>query len=337
MEIETVWGVKWFVAGTRELVILLIALLIIAIVLLLIQFYLQKSKTLSHEFQYVLFHSKNRGLTNFQYKIVRGMAEMLKLKHPMQMIESPEIFEKAIGSFILFLSKKPDTDNKAMIKIFKAIVITYDKLFSETGYKRPLNSIEELSDGHLIYFFTQNESAFIGKLLKIEDGYLKLDLFRKPHDLVKLSDGDEVTCFIWRAGDAEYTFTTTVSEMIKSTVLLEQPADINRGNEVRLPFVNVIIKGLLKLNNDMDESEEIEVTVFKLAEHEVIVRSSDSHIENSRCEISFTMEDFTITAPARIIAEKTVSDNGVSYYTLKFLELSKPAEKVIRNYIYEHI
>ncbi len=337
MEIETVWGVKWFVAGTRELVILLIALLMITIILLVIQFYLQKSKTLSHEFQYVLFHSKNRGLTNFQYKIVRGMAEMLKLKHPMQMIESPEIFEKAIASFILFLSKKQDTDNKSMIKIFKAIVITYDKLFSETGYKRPLKSIEELSDGHLIYFFTKTESAFIGKLVRIEDSFLKLDLFRKPHDLADLSDDDEVTCFIWRAGDAEYTFTTNVTEIIKNSVSLALPINFNRGNEVRLPFVNVILKGYLKLKNEFDEPETVEVTVFKLAEHEVVVRSSGNHIDDNRCEIFFTLENFAITAPARIIAEKTVSENDVSYYTLKFMELSKPAEKVIRNYIYEHI
>ncbi|MDA3900587.1 MAG: hypothetical protein PF637_08715 [Spirochaetes bacterium] len=337
MEIKTVWGVTWYEAGMREITIMIIVLLIIAIVLLLIRTYFNHNKSLNHEYQYILFQTKNRGLTNFQYKIVRGMAEILKLKHPVQIIESKECFEKSIASFILFLTKNNKNDSNSLMKIFKSIVITYEKLFSETGYKRPMTSIDEISDGRLIYFYTDPEFVFIGKLFRIENSNMVLKLFRRPRELKLLKTNLSVTCYIWRAGDAEYTFQTTVTDIAKNMVILQKPSEIIRGKEVRLPFVNIIIPGTVIISKSAEEEETLNVTVFKLAEHEIVLRLSEDRIKADNCIINFTLEDFSISTPATILTEKTISEQDAVYYTLKFTEVSKPAEKVIRNYIYEHI
>lgn len=335
MEIQTVWGVNWRVAGAQEFLIALLIVMIIILIFLVVYVYLRSNKDLSHEYQYILFKAKSKGLTNFQYKILRGMTEMLHLKNPSVIVSSPDLFEKSIGQFITFLMSKNE-EEMSLIKIFKDIVITYEKLYKDIRHRKPLESIEELNTGHLIYFYTDELHIYLGKIDSFTTKYISLQLFRKPSDIKKLPYDSMIHCFFWRPGDAEYYFDSTLVESNASLVFIKRPSSVKRGAEVRLPYINVIIPCTLRYQKD-NEEQEISLTIYKLGEHELIIRSTRELGYATDYVITFELSDFTITSPIILISDKTVSDKGIYYNTFKVAKMSEPARQVVRSYIHEHL
>ncbi|MFW5808596.1 MAG: hypothetical protein ACOC2H_03080 [Spirochaetota bacterium] len=340
MEIQTAWGVTWRVASTQEILIALLVFFIVLLFFLILHLYIKSNRDVSHEYQYILFKAKSKGLTNFQYKILRGMTEMLRLKHPSLIVSSPELYEKSIGRFIRFLTSRDEAEH-SLLKIFKDIVITYEKMYKDISHKRPLETLTELPDGHLIYFYTDDNHFFLGKIISNEADIISLELFRKPADIRSLSPDTVIHCFFWRPGDAEYYFDSRIRDTSEQTFHIARPESFTRGQEVRLPYINVIIPCTLIFaqENDQQETEQkqIEMTIYKLSEQEIIIRSSKELAYSNEYTIEFTISDFTIQSPAIVISDNTVVDKGVFYYTFKITQLTDAARQVIRSYIYEHL
>ncbi len=335
MEIQTVWGVNWRVASAQEVLIALLIILIIILLFLVVYIYLRSNKDVSHEYQYILFKAKSKGLTNFQYKILRGMTEMLKLKHPSVIVSSPELYEKSIGTFIHFLTSKEE-EEVSLLKIFKDIVITYEKMYKDIKHKKPLETIDQLQTGHLIYFYTDELHIYLGKIESFTPKLIGIQLFRKPSDIRVFPYDQPVRCFFWRPGDAEYYFDSQLIESKNNVFYIARPESFNRGSEVRLPYINVIVPCRLQFEKD-GEQQEIQLTIYKLGEHELIIRSTKELGYSKEYTIVFDLSEFTITSPVILISDKTVSDKGIYYYTFKIVEMSEPARQVVRSYIYEHL
>lgn len=336
MEVETAWGVSWRSAGFNEIMTVLLIVIIILLIFIFIRLNYKTSNNISHEFQLLLFKAKNRGLTNFQYKIVRGMAEMLKLKHPSDIMNDAGLFEDSIAKFIKYMATK-DEEQSSLVHIFKDIVITYEKIFMDIRHKKPLETFDQLNTGHLVYFYTDENHIFLGKLEEIRERHIKISLFRKPADLKIIQAVEEVHAYLWRPGDAEYTFDATIIERGENYVHLTLPDEIIRGKEVRLPYVNVIIPCHIFFKDGKGDDVENLATLYKMGEHEIIVRSTNELTYSQDYRIEYSLSDFNITARAGIISEKTVTEKGVYYYTFKFKDISEPARRIIRTFIYEHL
>jgi hypothetical protein len=205
MEHETPFGAVWRSASLTEVLLALFIIIVILLVFILVSFYLRSTKDVSHEYQYILFKAKSKGLTNFQYKILRGMTEMLKLSHPSDIVSKPELYERSIGNFINFLTSKEE-EQTSLLRIFKDIVITYEKIYKDIRHRKPLESISQFTTGHLLYFYTDDQNYYLGKITSITGKQIGIILFRKPGQLRFFPYEKPIHCFFWRPGDAEYFF-----------------------------------------------------------------------------------------------------------------------------------
>lgn len=335
MDRKTVFGLIWPAADTRDILLILLVILLLFLFFILLRAYLKANKNLSHEYQYMLFKAKSKGLTNFQYRILSGMTDMLHLKKPSYIITNPELYERSIGRFIRFLTSKEE-DEHSLIKIFKDIVITYEKMYKDIKHKRPLESLEQLEAGHLLFFYTDTLEMYMGKILSTQIEKIDLQLFRRQSELKNMQEDELIHCYLWRPGDAEYLFDSKILSIENAAVSIARPETFTRGEEVRLPYVNVIIPCTLTYQQD-EEPVTIEETIYKLGEQEIVIHSTHELQYRVMYTVSFAVADFTISSPLVMLSDKTVHEKGVSYYTFKMTELSDPARQVIRSYIYEHI
>jgi hypothetical protein len=335
MEHETPFGAVWRSASLTEVLLALFIIIVILLVFILVSFYLRSTKDVSHEYQYILFKAKSKGLTNFQYKILRGMTEMLKLSHPSDIVSKPELYERSIGNFINFLTSKEE-EQTSLLRIFKDIVITYEKIYKDIRHRKPLESISQFTTGHLLYFYTDDQNYYLGKITSITGKQIGIILFRKPGQLRFFPYEKPIHCFFWRPGDAEYFFNSQIEETSKNMIFITRPSSIERGQEVRLPYINVIEPCKLSYHKNADLIE-INLTIYKLGENELIIRSNKELAYSNEYHIEFRLFDFTVNTSAIMISDKTVSDKGIYYFTFKMTSLSEPAHNVLRSYIYEHL
>jgi hypothetical protein len=339
MELETVFGVTIESATYYEVLIFLLIILLVACIFIIAKNSMIANQQASHEYQLLLFKSKNRGLTNFQYRIVLSMVSNLKLKKPSRIMDDPSLYEQSIGSFINYIISTKSEKPELLKKFFKDIVITYEKLYKDTRHRKPLTGIDSLGTGNMVYFYTKKKKIFLGKIVEINSRTVRMKLFRKPSRIPTNLYNRTVSAFLWRPGDAEYTFTSTIRDQDRHSITIDTPETLKRGKEVPLPFINVILS--FRIDKAISKSVPIDLelkgTVIKLSENEIFIRTKEKLDCSFEYSIEFTVDDYVIHSQTKLTEDKTINETGVFYYKCSLLETTDAAHKVIRSYIYEHI
>lgn len=335
---ETVFGVKWPTATPIELTLLIILFIVVGIIFLILKYIqFQKDRQL-HDYNLFLFRTKRLGLSNFQIKVLNNIIEILHLTNPSDILRDPELFEDATGKFLTFL-KKQHEEEKSFSSICKDLTITYEKLYHGVRFKKPLNSLKELELNQLLYFTTARENTFFGKVLSISENGITLKLFRPPRELQALAEPQPVNFYVWRVGDAEYTFETMTEELEGHLLTVNIPEAFTRDKEFRHPYLDVIIPCTVHKESGgiEDEGKPENGTVFKINDYEAVVRLGEKKDYTAQYSLSFAINEFNFDILTKIIATRTIAEGDVFYYTMKFEDITDAARNVLKNYIYEHL
>ena len=344
MEIITVWGVKWRIAPVWEVIlgIAIIGLVIAFFGLLRYQQQLKKKKISAY--QLFLFKTKQKGLTNFQSKILHSMAETLNLSKPELIFSKPELFESAIGSFMAYLMNSEETRD-SLESICKDLIITYEKMYHPSQFREPLYDLHALELNTMLYFKSEDDNVAIGKVDTITPDKINIRFFRKPKFIIDRFTENEVEVFFWRSGDAEYSFTTSVIEITDGIIQVAIPESFKRGKEVRHPYVEVIIPCVIEeiegsdgqVSTGKTQEKEIKGTMYRFNEYEAVIRVSTDIDYNKQYSLNFELSDFKIEIVTQLLSDRTITEEQVYYVTFRFVSMSDAAKNIIKKYIAEHL
>jgi len=370
VDIQTVLGITWYKASAED-VLLVLGLLMVPIAFIIIAKLLQRLKYKRvHEEQLFLFRLKRLGLSNFQIKIINNLLEILEFSNPNQLFDDPEYFESAIGKFLTH-ARTTNESEESQLMMCRDITSIYDKLYYNTIAKKPLKSITDVDREQLIYFSPVPGRAFLGKIASRDNKSLYLTIFGRPADLAGIPLKKPVSFQIFRVGDAEYEFTSSITGREGATLHVDVPAGLDRKEESRHPYIDVIIPAQLSKiltplkDKELEELEEIierdeqgekdilsdeeamvvddttedrmDCTVYKINDYEAVVRIPEKLDFSSLYYLEFTAMDFAFKIVSQIIATKTVEEGGAMYYTIKFQDMSPSAVNVLKKYVYEHL
>ena len=338
MGVPTVFGFYWIKASTPEIIMVLVFILFMAGVYALLRYnQFLKNKKIQDESLF-LFKMKRLGLSNFQIKLINNLIRTLNLSNPNQLLENSALFEQAIGDFLRFLKKKGES-MESLSEICKDITITYERVYSPALYKKPLESMNQVEINQLMYFTTMDGTVYLGKIVTRTADSLSIKLFRIQKELKGLGFEQQVTAYIWRIGDAEYIFTSKTMGLNNNILTISMPESFTRDKEFRHPFLETIIPITIRKADPgpLDEQEEVPGTLFKINDFEAVIRAGSRFDYNHSYIISFDAMDFKFIITARIIANKTIEEGNIFYYTMKFVEMSEAARAILKRYMYEHL
>ncbi len=332
MEIKTVFGVTWRIPTNFEILLIVLFLLLIVSFLVLLKLHLNKKEKKLNDYQLFLFKLKRSGLSNFQIRIINNMTKILKLSDPNLLLQSPGLFEKSIGTFLQFLRQKNENAD-SLTAICKDITITYDKIYKPSAFKKKLETVTDIEVGQLLYFVSPDADVFLGKLVSADEDKLVVQLFRLKKQLRHLQENQDIVLHVWRLGDAEYIFNSSILNIEEQLVQLAIPQEFERTNEFRLPFLDVVLAAVVQ---DLDENKT-EATIVKINDFELVVRSRVELNYQKNYEIQFDLTGFNIVIKAQLIADSTIQENHVFYYTFKYIKMSDAAKSILKKYMYEHL
>lgn len=340
MEIVTFFGITWRIPSHTELYIALVIIILLATLYFLIRYSRHLDTLKKHEEQFLLFKAKHLGLTSFQFKVLRGITEMLKLKKATDILSHPDLFEKTISPFLDYITAL-EKDPESMERICRDIVITYEKLYHGSKPRKPLTSAAEFDVGMLFFFTSAGGSAFICRLEEKTAEALSLFVLKSATAGSELPKGCSIKAGVWRAGDAEYSFSSTITSdaCVGCVITITIPEALERFNEIRQPFIEVIIPCTvgIKPSNPEENPVMVDSTLEKLNTHEVVVKSSFRMDFHHTYALSFTISDFLIQADVKLLADRTVTSENVFFYTFRFTAMSKVAMNVLKNFVLDHL
>lgn len=341
---DTIFGIRWRIAGYTEILLaVLVIVAIIAFVVLLRYNQHLKNKKIQAE-QLFLFKIKQLGLTNFQVKILDGLIHTLNLSDASVILENPGLFESSIASFLAYLKSRGEKE-ESLSSICRDLIIIYEKLYNHSTFKTPLQTINDLEIGLLLLVVTRANSIFIGKISRIEPGKIVLGIFRSLHN-IDIGEGVDAEAYVWRAGDAEYSFNTKVLDATGNTITILLPEEFNRCKEVRHPYIDTIIPCTITpapsgqsefSKTGRNDGEPLSAVIHKIHQDELIVRTSKKLDYQQTYTINFVMSDFTMKITAIVIADRTIQEENVFYLTFRYTEISEAARSILKTYIQEHL
>ncbi len=368
MDIVTVLGITWRKASTGDLLIVFTIIMIPVSLYILLKIVQTLRNRKIHDEQLFLFKLKRLGLSNFQIRIVNNLIEMLGFPNPVQFMEKPELFEKAVGRFLTHTRGAKETEDSQFL-ICKDLTTIYDKLYFHMKSKKPLKGIQDVDEEQLIYFSPVEGKVFLGKIVSRDTATMSIQIFGNPGDLVAITDKIPVIFHIFRVGDAEYDFTVPVLGREANTLKVELPVEVIKREESRHPYIDVILPALISQEKKMPKEKEVQeletiieknkdktelpedegmvidevseeklpCTIYKLNDYEAVLRLPQKLDFNYRYILDFQAMDFNFRAYVRIIATKTVEEGSTLYYTVKFDEMSPSSRNVLKKYVYEHL
>lgn len=240
MDIETIFGITWRKASGGD-VALIIVLIAAPVVLLLAVALIRRMRYRHiHDSQLFLFRLRRLGLSNFQIKIVNNIIGILGFSNPMRLLEKQEFFEDAVARF-LDHARETGEDGESQCLICRDITIIYDKLYSNMQFKSPLRGVKDLDETQLVYCLAAPRRALLGKIVSWDGRNLYMKVFGGPSRIAGLDLKGPLRFYIFRMGDAEYEFTSSISGREGSTLLVEIPREIERKGESRHPYIDVIL------------------------------------------------------------------------------------------------
>ncbi len=373
MDITTVLGITWYKASAQD-ILLVAGLFMIPIAIIIIAKLLQRLKYKRiHDEQLFLFKLKRLGLSNFQIKIINNLLEILEFSNPNQLFNDPKYFELAIGKFLTH-ARTTDETEESQLMMCRDITSIYDRLYFNTISKKPLRSITDVDSDQLIYFSPVPGRAFLGKIVSRDNRSLYLTIFGRSADLTGIPLKKPVSFQVFRVGDAEYEFTSSITGREGASLYVDIPSGLTRKEESRHPYIDVIIPAQLSnimvplKDKELEELEEIierdehnekdeedvlsdkdailadnttadrmDCTVYKINDYEAVVRIPEKLDFSSLYYLEFRVMEFSFKIVSQIIATKTVEEGGAMYYTVKFQDMSPGASSVLKKYVYEHL
>ena len=284
--------------------------------------------------QLIMFKAKEKGLSNYQIKILKGITEILQREEAVEIMGEPLIFEKYIKNFIKYV-KQIDTENGTFETICSNIITIYEKIYHGNDIRRPLASPSELEKNTLFAVSSEKGDWYICKLKNAENEcYILYIINMPPVKEIKLNAGDEVKVLFFRGGDAEYRFDSSIINNEGSFLKIRIPEKLERGEPVPHPLVEVNIQcEIIKPGITDEEKTPIEADLFRLNETEAVIRIDSRLKHGSNNEIKFTISDFLIHAGIHVIGEKNLSGTSTYYYNIKFTSISDAAVKVIYTFL----
>ena len=338
MGVPTVFGFYWIKASSTEILMVLAFLLFLGATYALLRYnQFLKNKKIQDESLF-LFKMKRLGLSNFQIKLINNLVKTLYLTNPNELLQNSALFEEAVGQFLRFL-KKGGESMDSLFDICKDITITYERIYSPALYKKPLESMAQIENNQLLYFTTEDGTVYLGKIISKTAESISIKLFRILKELQALNAEQPLTVYLWRIGDAEYIFKSKTMGLDKNILNISMPAEFTRDKEFRHPFIDTIIPITITRADPgpLDEPENLAGTLFKINDYEAVIRAGSKFDYNHNYIIEFDAMDFKFHITARILANKTIEEGNIFYYTLKFIEMSDPARAILKRYMYEHL
>jgi len=298
-----------------------------------------KSETAQGQ-QLLLFKAKQIGLSNYQFKILNGITDMLHLEKPSLIMDDYRLFERSIERFVSFASKMGEKD-ASLESICRDLIITYEKIYHPADIRKPLTSIRDLEINTLTTLCLENHRFLIAKLRDFTKDRMMLRLFAKINEIESIEPGMDMRIIFWRSGDAEYEFKSVVLARNQSEVELQIPSELTRGQTVPHPLVDIVIPCTLieksSLTGNESSGKKIQTDIFKINEYEALIRCGIKLEHSQNYSIEFTMSGFTVRSDVQILRERFIADRKIYYFNLKFVGISEAARTIISNFITEHL
>jgi hypothetical protein len=288
--------------------------------------------------QLLLFKAKQLGLSNYQFKILKGIADFLHLEKPSFILDDPHLFERSIIRFMAFASRMGEKRD-SIESICKDLIITYEKLYHHTDIRKPLAQLVDLETNTLIAFSVEGDKCCIGKIRGHKRDSFEVHVF-SPNMIDFLRPGLDTKVLFWRAGDAEYEFNSVILSVMDKEVELQISHEFIRGTPVPHPLVDTLLPCTIypsSIEGKGIASKPADADIFKINETEILIRCRSKMEHGLKHRIEFTINDFTIRTDVQIIRERYIPDHKIYYFNLKFIELSDAGKTVIGNYIIEHL
>lgn len=339
MYVDTVFGIKWRDALAPLDVILIVIIVVLALSLYILFKYSIKMKEEALKANLLFqFKIKKYGFTGLQRRIINHIVELQKLKDKQLIFSNPELFEASIGNILTYM-KGVMEDGESLVNVCKDLIITYEKLYHYTQVRKPIDRISDISPGVLLYFYLDPSIVYVGKLVRNEETTMTLQVFRSHSILPEIEIGENYNFYFWRAGDAEYIFNSKVILYELRQVTIKTPSEFTRGKEVRRPYIDVLLQCSLVLTDPLyhttglGEPEPIASTILKMNEHEVVMRQTEKLDFKYSYTINFEIDEFKVKAIVNVIADKTIVEGNIHYYTCKIEEISEAAKEVLHKYL----
>ena len=290
--------------------------------------------------QLLLFKTKQLGITEYQYKILKGITDILHLEKPAEILKDPLLFERSIIRFLSFAFRMGE-NRESFESICRDLIITYEKIYHFVDIRKPLAELRELEVNTLIGLETLNGRFFIAKIRSQTREGFAIRIFAMAKDLEMFIPGTDLRVFLWRAGDAEYEFRSVVISNDNGDTVVQLPNDFTRGRSVPHPLVDVIVPCSVSTKpipgTVPGQQETFNADIFRLNESEAIIRCSAKLDHAQHYILGFTVNDFAVRADIQILRERFISDRKIYYFNVKFTDISDAGKTVIGNYIINHL
>ncbi|MGL4370204.1 MAG: hypothetical protein ACRCUT_11135 [Spirochaetota bacterium] len=321
----------------RTLALVFFILLIVCIVWIAYRIIKRYNDTIKREIskgqQLLLFKAKSRGLSDYQFKILKGITDFLQLEKPSLIAEDPLLFERSIGRFLRYAVKMGERTD-SLESICSDLVITYEKLYHYADIRKPILQVRDCEINTLLSIGTEDNNRFIGKIRECGKDNFTVHIFAFPEDLKKITPGLGITVFFWRAGDAPYTFHSVITGITGSAIEFLAAGELQRGQSVPHPLINMIIPCIIL---QPGSEEKITADIFKMNETEAQIRCSQKLAHDTKYIIEFSLSGFAVRTDVRILRERYIADRHIFYFNIKMENLSEAAKNVVSNFITEHL
>lgn len=338
MDIKTPFGFNWPVPGPLESFLILAGLLLAVGIFILVRYLKILEDRRMHEYQLFLFQMKHRGLSNFQIKILNNMVKSQRMKNPRELLSDSELFKSSISRLLPYLREHVEQEN-AMSAICRDLVLIYEKLYRASSFRKPLKTMADIEDGQIVYIITNSDLVYLAEVAGHEKDSLSVQLFSGNRDIMELAEDQPVSIHVLRINDAEYMAETHTLGLDGTILTVALSDDFIREKEFRHPYVNVIIQTVLqkiKLS-PVEEDEESRATIFRLNEYECVIRIPNPLEYNREYLINFEMMEYKFSMKTHIIASRTVEEENIFYYTLKFMDPTEAGKSVLIRFITDHM
>lgn len=329
-----VFGIRWPTPGAFGIVAVLFIILLVIIIYFTYAYFERKHMDRIHAYQHFLFQAMRKGLNNFQFKILKNMSLYLKLKNPAEIISNPSLYESALADFIEYLKKGSEgADN--IIDIFRDLALIYEKLYNSELKSEHFESMSDIEAGEMIFFNTQDDKIFLGKVYGKGGDFLSVRLFTSDKNLKMFENETRITVHIFRVSDAEYIIHTATSGIEGDLLRIRITGDIVIGKEFRHPFIDTDIPSEINtVTHDESENEKIiPCSIVKINQQECVVRIPEALIYDRVYSISFEINSFRYNVISRVMSIRTVETDNIYYVTLKFTDISEPGLMILSKYM----
>jgi hypothetical protein len=335
---KTVWGVEWPIATPIEAIFVVVVVLLILFIFVGIRYYERLKSERIHDSQLFLFKLKRKGFANFQIKIINNMVEILRLPNILDFITHSEHFDSAAGKFLEFLKDKKESE-ESLLSICNEMTLIHDRLYYPSPYRKPLSSMNDIEIGQILYFSTEFRYVYIGKVTGKTEKEISIKIYEPRKKLQPLSRGIRIDVFMIRIGDAEYSFITQTLGLEKNILTIGMPSDYVKEKEFRHPYIDIILPCRIRSEETEPDSttDIMNGTIFKLNEYEAVVRVQNKLNYRKKYWMNFEISEYKTAILTQILANKTVEEENILYYTLKFEKLSDSAKQVLTKFVKDHL